>query len=406
MPKDYSCNRNITPFLLYFFLINLLAFILLPDGIANARRQIKEGPRKIKVGPLRISPSLIVEEKYTDNVFVASAGEESDFVTTFSPGLQLLLTPSRHNILFEYKGRFKKHAEFTGEDTNDHRIEALGELNFRGGLSLRIWDIFTTGHENRGDSSTGLVEKFETNTVAASALYEFGERYKVSGEFSNTNYDFEISPFRDRSENAGAVTLFYKFLPKTTALIEYDYLETDYDTVFLDSVSNSFLGGLEWELTEKTTGIVKAGYYFKDFDAAGVSSYKDFIFSGSLEFNFTGRTSLDLEAAKTVNESTLSGANYFVSKTISGRLTHDFTRKISSTLKTSYGVHDFDIPLTIGAQTGIREDKVFDIGGGVEYRIQEWLQLHLDYNHRDKNSSFDVFDYVENSVFISAKIVL
>ena len=412
----YFYSKILRLFFLHILFINLLISFCFFPGIANAQsaqstRILEPGPRNIEVGPVHVSPSLGLSVEYTDNVFAAPTNEKDDFIATFTPGIRLLLTPSKHILFFEYEGRFTKYAEFTSDETKNHKIEAIGEFNFTRGLSLRAWDSYVIGHEKRGESSTGLIESFTRNTIGTSASYEFRDDYKFTAEYSNSTYDFVLSPFRDRKEDAIVGIASYRFRPKLFALIEYDYKMIDFDTTpvasaSLDSDSYGVLGGIQWDFTGKTTGIVKAGYFSKDFNAVGIKDYSSFIYSGNLEVKFTKFTAFDVTAGKSVNETALSGSSFFIANVFSGRLIHIFTRKTSAKLKASYEIDDFQTRLTIGAQTGTREDKIFRMGGGVEYRIQEWLHLDLEYTYTDKNSNFNVFDYEENSVVISARIVL
>ena len=393
-------------FVLFFTLMLLISLL---SGESNA--QLKTEPGNIKLGPFYVSPSLLVKEIYTDNLFFEKSNTKDDYKTVFSPGLKILLKPlNRHSILFAYEGIFTRHAEYNSEDTDDHRADGLIELDFKGGLNLKAWDTYTKAHEPRSYSPTGKIVKFETNVAAASASYELSKRFKIKAEYSNSNINFSDAEnnFRDRKEDFASGIVFYRFLPKTSALIEYDFTRVKYDTnTAYDSDVNSVLAGVTWEVTDKITSTVKAGYLKKDFDSPSRNDFKGGIFAVDIDHQFTEFTSVKLVAQKKINETNILGTDtdYFTTTGTFGEFKHRFTGKISGLVNGSYGVDKYNKAITIGTKTEIREDKTWNAGAGLRYLIQKWWEIGLNYLHCDRNSNFDDFDYKENTYSLFVKFV-
>ncbi len=388
--------------IIFIFLVTQLSGI-------EAEAQLNTDPGNIKLGPFYVTPSLLIKETYTDNLFYDVTDGQDDFKTILSPGIKLLLKPlKRHSILLAYEGTFTRHADFSSEDTDDHRADALIELDFTGGLNIKAWDTFTKDHEPRRYSPTGEIEEFYTNVIAASASYELSKRFKIKADYINTNYNFEseISNFRDRKEDTASGTLFYRFLPKTSFLLEYDFTRVKYDhETDLDSDVTAILGGIKWEVTEKMTGTIKAGYLMKDFESSVRNDFDGVIFSLAIDHQFTEFTSIRLMGERRINETNIVGPDYSTITEGYGEFTQRLTNKISGVINGSYGVEKYNKAITAGTVTDIREDRVWNAGAGLRYQIQKWWEIGLDYLHRNRDSNFNIFDYKENAYSLFMKFV-
>ncbi len=387
----------------------IVLFIHLSSGLVFAQMEIEPGPRKIKAGPIFISPSFFLKEIFTDNVFFERAGEKSDFITLLSPGIRFLLKPlHRHNILFGYNGTYTKYLNHRSEEVTNHRLDGLLELNFWSGLSLRVWGIYKKDHESRGKSTTRKVEPFESNILASSATYGPGARTKMEAKYSFSDFNFKSaeSAFRNRKENAATGSVFYKFLPKTSALLEYNFTQADYSTATdLNSSQNHFVAGASWDLSDYSTGEIKGGYVWKNFGSSARSDFAGEIFSANIEHHFTPLTSLKVQVLKMVYESNLTGSNYFIAKNTLGELTYKLSTKITGLLTASYEVDEYNEEVTLDG-IPMREDTIWEASAGLRYSLKKWMKIGLDYLHKNRNSNFESFDYKENRYSLRVNLAL
>jgi hypothetical protein len=86
---------------------------------------------------LTLTPSLSLSERYDDNIFQDSTGEETDYITIVSPGIQLQYQPSSETRLdLNYYANF----EFFARNTEQNQISQRGTLRFNSPIS-RLFSI-------------------------------------------------------------------------------------------------------------------------------------------------------------------------------------------------------------------------------------------------------------------------
>ena len=129
---------------------------------------------------------------------------------------------------------------------------------------------------------------------------------KVQLDYTTTEWDFRSSSYRERNESLISGYLYYRILPKTSAFLEYDRRNIDYDTFsnFTDNKSDSALLGLKWGINERSQGVIKGGYAWKDFDSASKEDYDTWTLSVDLGHRFTDYTALSLVNKRIVKEAT------------------------------------------------------------------------------------------------------
>jgi len=357
-------------------------------------------------GALEVHPYLLLKETYNDNIFATPTNTDSDWVTTITPGIKLLLPFRMHQFDLEYNAVINRYLDFTSENTTSHNASAKADFKLGSLFGLKLSDAFSRGHEPRDSSQTGFIEKYDTNAASLSTSYQLANRSKVQLDYTRTTWDFDTSTYRSRDEDLVAAYLFYRFLPKTSAFVEYNYKNIEYDeqTSDLDNTVNSVFLGLMWDITANTKGTIKGGYNRKDYAAHGVSSLSTWGASIDIDHAFSDYTSMKIVGQRVINEATLLGTSYFVTTGAFAEVTHKFTYKISGVARASYGVDDFSnaIPPDIKA----RKDRTVLGGFGLKYKFTDWLEFIIDYNYRDRNSNIDFYDVTENTYSVGVNFVL
>lgn len=370
-------------------LLIFTAILLLP---ALAR-----GEGNLHVGRLEVHPYLSLSEKYSSNIYASSTDEKSDYITTTIPGIKLQFPFRMHRLGLEYNAVISNYSENTAENTTDQNAKAFMDFKFGSLFGLKLSDAYLKGHDPRGTSSTGRIEKFETNTVAALASYQLADISMIQVDYSKSGWKFETSDFRDRNEDLVSTYLYYRFLPKTSAFLEYDYKIVDYSqsTGNLDNKVNSVLFGLTWDMTERSKGTVRGGYSWKKYDQSGNEDFETWAASINITHEITDYDSLKLVGMRTVNEGTLQLTRYYVTTGAHAEYEHRFGHKLSSFVHSAYGEDKYSN--AIAPDTTIRGDISLSGGLGAKYLIREWLEVAVDYNYRQRDSNIDLNDYKENS---------
>ena len=384
-----------------------------------------------------IHPFLTISGYYTDNVFNVRDEKDSDFITIISPGIWLALPRTRDNLLsinsssispggyylggfspvafrrhqayLYYSADFELYDKFKDENAVNQKAEGFYQFNARGGLSIKIADQLIYSHDTRASGFSTELDKYRTNLFNLTIVYKRpGRKLSLRGEYTNfiVNYDNDRNLYRDRTDNAYAVYIYYHFKPKTAAFIEYELVYVDYEgDLNSDSTERHLFGGLEWDLTAKSKAILKAGYGVKKFEQ-DIEESREFIFEAIFNHRFTSKSSIKLFALRRTNETNISVTDYILSNTLGAEYSHLLTSKIRGKLNISYTDDNYREAITYEGVTDEREDKYLAATAALEYDIRKWLKTEAGYTYRDRDSNFSDFDYSGYVVFfrISASL--
>ncbi len=371
-------------------------------------------------------PFLVVEERWTDNLFITESNTKSSFVTTVAPGIWLAVPANREKLLSIntnttspgglqlsrvkpeatrkyqayalYSPELVLYSEYSDHDHWNHNLEASFQYNLNNGLSFDLIDIFNDREDISGNGFTDTLYRYQDNLVDFITTYEPSEKLKLRFDYSNymLDYDEIINVYRDRTDNTFSVYAFYKFWAKTSLFVQYAYADIDFDTDIRDSVENAYYAGVNWEVTAKTRGSFKLGYMDKDFDSPNITDQDGFSFELQTQHNLTPKRGLQVNAFRKFHESDTALASSYYATGINVGLRQKFTEKWSSTLVAAYERDDYN---------GIdREDDYFSIGPAVRYEPRKWLIVDFGYYWNLKDSNIDFYDYTSNELFLRASI--
>ena len=359
----------------------------------------------IRIGQMEIHPYLSLKEVFSDNIYSTSTLEKSDSITVTTPGVKLHWPFGMHKFEAEYYVVDSRYDRYRGENTTNHHAKGLLGLQFGSYFSLTGSGAFDKGQEPRSSSASGFIEVYRTNTASVTAAYQLATRSKVQLDYSKTTWNFMTSNFRDRDEGIMAGYLYYRFLPKTSAFIEYERKAVDFveATTPLDNSMGSLLFGLAWEMTGRSKGTVKFGRTSKDFENSEVKDFSVWSWSVDLNHKFSERTSLTVVGQRQVNETNAYGTAYYITTGAYGELSHGFMSKMALLLRGSYGTDRFSN--AVFPETLTREDKTRMLGTGLRYTMKDWLEFGVDYNRKNRDSNINVNDYHETQYVISANMM-
>jgi len=312
----------------------------------------------------------------------------------------------QHLFTAEYNAVINAYSKYGSEDTTDQNAKVLGDFKFGSQFGLTLSDTYNKGHEPRYQSVTGVIEKYERNAATASGTYKLADRYMIEVDYTRTKWNFVTSEFRSRNEDLIATYFYYRFMPKTSAFVEYDLTKYSYDlkTNGLDSSVNSGFVGLRWEMSASTLGTVKAGWLKKRFEDPNKQDFQTWGASADLKWAITDSSFLNILAKRDVNESAALGAPYVITTGAYVDYTHKLTYKIAAVGRVSYGVDEYPNP--IGTDTVSRTDKTFLGGAGLKYTMRDWLEFLLDYNYRNRDSNISTWNMKQNTYSLTANFAL
>jgi hypothetical protein len=304
-------------------------------------------------------------------------------------------TFKRYQTYLFYNADIEQFAKFSSENTVSHRAEGFLQYNLRGGLSLELLDQFIASHDVRGTGISTELDKFRTNLANVIVTYDVSDRFKVRADYSNFLVDYVAgrNDFRDRDDNVISGYLFYQYKPRTAFFIEYDFLDIQYEEdVSLNSEEHHYFTGVQWDITAKSKGSVKAGYGIKDFTGSGVESSDNFILEAQIDHKFTPKTSLILKASRRTKETNVSTTDFILTNMIEVEYLQKITGKITADIKFSFTNDQYDGETTFEGETKKERDNYYMGAFALQYKFRNGYRWIWDI-FLTEGFNFSDFDY-------------
>lgn len=375
-------------------------------------------------------PFLIFQEMYTDNIFATNTNTQSDFITTLAPGIWLAFPANREKLLnidtkttspgglqlsrikpeatrryqsyFLYSPEFLLYSDHSSLDHVNHRAEGLFQYNLNSGLSFDIIDLFHDREDIAGNGIRDTLYRYQDNLLDLIATYAAPSgKFKFELDYSNYDIDYEdlAASYRNRNDNSFGISAFYKFWPKTSLFVEYNFSDIDFDGgTSMDSTEDRYYAGATWDMTAKTRGTLKLGYIQKDFDAPALEDQEGFSVELQTQHNLSPKRGLQINGFRKFNESDFGNASTFLSTGIDIALSQRFTEKWSGTFDVSFENNDY--------KGFDRTDDLFGLGPALRFEPRKWLIFDLGYHYYMNDSNITAYDYEANQVYFRATLSL
>jgi len=350
------------------------------------------------LGICKLYPMIKTEERHEDNIFELSNDSESDLINTTTPGFILDFKTSGENIFkVEYDCDFIRYKKHNTGNRENSKLNTVFQLK-GGEFFLKL----NENYEQRTEVSTysNIFNNYNFNDANMTLGADFN-KLSFEAVYHNLIYDYSAIDSKDtHDENLYDLTGYYRFLPKTKALLEYAYGEIKYPNDYIrDGKYNEFLTGVKGDLTEKITGTVKLGYQWRDYKTS--QDWKEAVTYTNVAYEISQKTLLDLTLERKPVESTYTTQNFYETNIISAKVSQQFTAKTSVYIKMQ---QDYDrYPITPEV-TSKRIDHTWDAKLGVDMKTRKWLDLGAAYEFKKRSSNDNAYDYENNvtSIYLKA----
>lgn len=383
----------------------------------------------LHIGKLQIHPELKYSVTYDSNIFQEPEDTREDFIHTIRPGVRILYQGIGDNMLaVGYDMGFIQYTENTDNSYNEHTAFLKGLYKAPMGIFIRIDDNFAHTADPYGNSNSyregdpkvkrwynnlGLALGYELNRLSFEASYA-----------NHYEHYFEHEDWwQNRHDHQFGFTTYYRFLPRTSALLQYRL--TDFNYINQDNGDNTrgiesdtsqdarlhqIFTGLRFDPSGKLKGELKVGIgrkdYVNDQDWNGLD-YEDvttWMAETSLTWDATAKTSLETLFSRSLNDSTQSYATRFSRTAYRLGVRHHFLEQLIGTTQVGVVLDDYN---NISTTLGTRHDRTLRAGAGLEYTVQEWLVLTFSYAFTDRVSTedFDDEEYRDHSTTVGLQAI-
>ena len=374
------------------------------------------------IGQSQVNPFVEVQELYETNVFRVSDDQEedSDFVTVVSPGIHFEL-PTAKDSIFKVIANYRADIKFYGNDgdseidpdgelnTVDHLLDGQLQLNFASGLSLKTGyslNLTSSPPDFREDTR----DEYTEHSFFLQSAYAFADRYEIQVQYDGTmrGYDDSENEVDDVTSNKIEGTMFYKIFPKLSLLGGGSYSVIDREEpAFSDSTETTGFGGVRYEATERTTGILKVGALMKDFDNDAIDDTTEVFASGELIAEISDATTLsvllhrDISETSVSDETDVNGA-YYITTGVNARIMHTLTMLPNLSLTGAFSYSNEDYPDDVND----RSDDNIEAGIGIDYKFFKYVVVGASYTYSSTDSNIDTNDFTDNVAMMKIRAIM
>jgi hypothetical protein len=394
-------KRVFNPLICFCVITILLSLAAVPSAQAEGLQYLRDLPDTggyLKFAPKsRLYVGLEVQEIWDYNIYNASKDEKQDYITSITPGM-LLSLGDRHKLLAGYAYGIHSYSKHKDENHNDNIGIASIKLDFPFGLRIDVSDEYLDTRDARIEEDAERASHY-TNDASAKVRFTFPAK-KLSVELSckefYLNYHEEENEARNRKDDSYGAAIHYRFLPKSSALVEYNYKISDYfDSVMepadADSTSQSVSAGLRWDATAKMSGKLTTGWERKMYSNSTVFGDLDlWTVYGNLLFKHTERTLINIDLDRSIRDVIYIGsveqspAAYYIRTGGGIGLEQKIISKFTLDVDVTYHNHTYS-KLVSGLET--REDTIMGTSAGIDFDFTKWVSTGIKYSSSYKDSN-------------------
>ena len=400
------------------------------------------------------TPRISIQNQYDDNIGLEAWDENSDWITTVSPGLSLDFRSPRTSMSLDYEAGFSFYRDNSSRDNTRHQGTGLWEQQLSRHLRLEARNTFVRS-EDPILVSEGLIEEvfrerrvYHRNNGQVNLLCEFSEKSQMSLGYRNRYLDNQSSRSEDSIGHEGfldahtwfgsqfgigleslinrgrfkqpegfdpddasedfyqyevSVLLNYRWHSSRLLYIEYDLLYQDFDEPEWDANPDDFRVhqaglGLNLSLGPQTQFNVEGGYFVQD----PLNDHKRDGVKFDTDLNTRSeRISLRIQGSFGYDQDYLSSENLGASRFSQafGSLDYLLTKNLRFSTSGSYRWVDF-----FGEDNqddrDDRKDEVWRMSAGFSFSFWRRLTLSLDASHSERESTDRTVEFRDNRIML------
>jgi hypothetical protein len=245
-------------------------------------------------------------------------------------------------------------------------------------------------------------EKYTTNVFTPNIYYDFGNKFGVGARYQNSLIDYTGDSSENYSENRGVIDAFYNLNRSTSAYLEYQIWQGNYDGTTSDYLSHEVTLNASKQLNYFTF-TAGAGYYLRNFDNSGYSNIDGvtwrILIDGkdhSDEENAKPRSFVQLGLIHDLNNYG-SGGSYYTATRLQLKGGYMLGPKLAVSGLAMYQNSDYQL------NPSDRTDDLYVLSAQVDYEIINGLVVDLEGGYRNRDSDAANQSYDDTFIMASLK---
>jgi len=381
----------------------------------------------------KFTPSLSVEEKYDDNIFLRSTNETSDWTSNISPAVAFDVQCPTRGITLSYSPGFVFYKRYTEYNTVRHngnlsafwqagpytridfrdsfyRTEEPREMDeaiyatrrtrnpyYRNTGDIKIShqfglkDHFSLGYnDSHLENKDPEVEDTRIQTPYAGLSYWFDVQNGLDLTVRHSISDYEATP--DFKQYTGSARLIHLFSQDSSISLAYNYTDMNYDPGRTDYVIHDGMVSYSISPGPHTTLSAGVGYFLRNPERGGTNDGLNYQLGinqkferGSVSVGGQGGYRQELSDAENLGFAKFWSAN--------GKINYLLLPDLTASGGLSYVEEKF-------IEQADRRDKLWSATAGLAYSYRRWLSLSLSGQHTERESNVGLNDYDDNQIML------
>ncbi len=384
---------------------------LAPYGNPAAYDTLQRGWHSLKLKGVSLTPYFEADGVYRSNIYLTPNNKLSDYIFVLTPGLRADVPMGGKNRLsLGYLGTGFVYTTHGANSHYDQNVNSDLELHLKDGWYVRFGNTLRVATEER-NSEFSTFRRYLRNTPYATVSYAFADRWKaeVDYQFDTLNFFKSIDRVNDYNTQSIGTTLYYRFLPKTSALVQYVFTYREFpNTPFDNTTNHSPLAGITWAPTAKLSGTMKFGYTFDQYQTSlpgRDSTASGFTMGINLLYQYSRATNITLTAQRAFNQDVdFHNAGYY-NTSVFVALNHQWNYFRLGSYASFFYINSNYLNPTLDAQGQFlkRLDNTVGAGFGLSRPVTRWLRARVDYAYSNRSSNFFGYSYNDNRVLVGVQ---
>jgi polysaccharide biosynthesis protein VpsM len=379
----------------------------------------------VQSGPFRVKPTLGLTVGHDSNVAQSNTSEISSFFTLISPGIRVDAGNEVRSFSLSYELDSARYQDSKTDNFTDHHLTAGVTLSPSVRTKLDVGASFDRGHDRRGTNfQQGLapgvaslnnrdVDRWERKGVdvgfdygAPGARGALGLDAGISDINYQNNESYSVRGNRDLKYFGGRFG--WRIAPKTQAYFSARNTDVSYDVrrtraglsnYLLDSTDRTYLIGLQFDATEKTSGHLGFGRTQKNFDDNRIKGYSGVAWDVGVQFRPRSYSVIDLSATRGTQESVdflgdLVGTDYLIARDVTLSWTHGWSDRFHTGVDLGQSNSEY-----LRDDRGVRNDSTNFWGLSADYKLRDWLSLGAGYKSYRRNGDVVNSSAVQDAIY-------
>ncbi len=379
----------------------------------------------IRLGHLKIEPSIGYEVGYNDNIYTSNSNKQNDSIHKIKPEIKVKYEKNSGNYVNAgIRSDFAMYARHSDNNYQAYNPYLSFGIKTPAGFYLRANDEYLNTEDPYGSENQynlGTRTRRWNNSGKIAIGYEFARRYGIEGAYENYLQRFyeDEDQWQDRSDFRYSASFFYNLSPKTAVFAQYRNTVARYDGQndgiggwnsgnSQDYKLNDYFVGARFKPGGKLSGEIKVGYGQKSFknqfdkDGYAYTGGNTWIAESRLDYQIQEKTMLSLNFQRGYKGSSFADSASYLD-TLAGLelrqqlLSDRLTLNIGADFETNeYSNEDPTLP--------DRKFVLYSFRSGVEWKIRQWLRAGLEYRYRQRNAGdayYEAYEYDNNIVTLS-----